>query len=219
MDDISEFFEAGGLPFDRPITFFEIGAHVGMHTRYFLEAFPKADLWVFEPDPRNAAEIRRHGLDKRVRLFELAIADRDGTMKMHLSSGRRKGGPPSTLENWTFSSSLKAPRAHLKKSPWVKFPHTAEVKVARLDTIKKEQGFGDIDFIWCDIQGAEDLMLAGAPETLARTRYLYTEYSDEELYEGQINMHEILRRLPGGPAAWEVVQDFGDDVFVRNRMM
>ncbi len=42
-----------------------------------------------------------------------------------------------------------------------------------------------IDFIYCDIQGAEKQMIAGANESLKKTRYLYTEYSNSEDYENQ----------------------------------
>lgn len=220
MQDIFEFFMNGPLPRDKKITFFEIGAHVGKHTELFLEIFPQAELWVFEPDPRNTAELKRLGFNKKTKLFELAIGDRDGDMQMYLSSGKvQKGDTRTTLQNWTFSSSLKKPKEHIKMAPWVKFEHFAKVKVARLDTLKKEHGFGDIDFIWADIQGAEDMMIAGGQETLARTRYLYTEYANTEVYEGQIPLDEIVKRLPGGAAQWEVVQDFSDDVLLKNKAM
>ncbi len=220
MNDIFEFLLGGTIPRDQKITFFEIGAHVGKHTEAFLKVFPMAELWVFEPDPRNTAELKRLGFDKKTKLFELAIGDKDGDMQMYLSSGKvQKGDPRTTLSNWTFSSSLKKPKEHLKAAPWVKFEHFAKVKVARLDTIKQQQGFGDIDFIWADIQGAEDMMIAGGQATLARTRYLYTEYANTELYEGQISLDEILKRMPGGPANWEVLADFSDDVLLKNKLM
>jgi 2-O-methyltransferase len=220
METIEQFFRSGVLPMDRPFTFFEIGAHVGQHTRWFLEIFPRADLWIFEPDPRNAGELRRLGLDKRTRLFEVAVGDRDDTMTMNLSSGiLKKGLPEFSNVNWTFSSSLKKPKKHLERYPWVKFAFTARVRVARLDSLKAEHGFGDIEFLWADIQGAEDMMIAGGQETLARTRYVYTEFGEVEYYEGQIGLQEIRRRLPGGERQWEVVFVQDDDVLLKNTSM
>lgn len=217
-DDIRAFLDSGVLSKDEPITIVELGAHVGMHTRLFRWLFPKARIWAFEPDPRNIAEIKRLGVDKSVHIVEAAIGDHDGTMTMHLSSGKVKAGDPRTsLSNWTFSSSLKQPRGHLKRFQWVKFPHTAKVKVITLDTFVREQGIDVIDFLWADVQGAEDMMIAGGQQALARTRYLFTEYSDEQLYEGQIGLEEILRRLPGGPGAWDVHKNYGDDALLRNR--
>jgi FkbM family methyltransferase len=220
MRNIFQFLLGGAVPRDREILFFEVGAHVGKQTQIFLKMFPLARLWIFEPDPRNTAELNRLGLDKKTRLFELAVGDRDGEMTMHLSSGRvMPGDPRTTLTNWTFSSSLKKPKRHLKEFPWVKFLHEARVKVARLDTLKREQGFGDIEFMWADVQGAEDMLIAGAQETLARTRYFYTEYANVELYEGQIGLEEIVKRLPGGARQWQTLAVFDDDVLLKNTAM
>ena len=65
--------------------------------------------------------------------------------------------------------------------------------------------FSKVDWIWCDVQGAEDLVIAGGQETLARTRFFYTEYIECEAYEGQIGRDEIHRRLPG---TWRIAEDY-----------
>ena len=68
-----------------------------------------------------------------------------------------------------------------------------------------------IDFIWADTQGAEGAIIRGATETLKFTKYLYTEFSDYEMYEGQINLDGILKLLP----TWKVLKiyetQFRDD--------
>ena len=46
------------------------------------------------------------------------------------------------------------------------------------------------------MQGAEGDMIAGGQATLARTRYLYTEYSNEEIYEGEPTLETLLAMLP-----------------------
>ncbi len=111
------------------------------------------------------------------------------------------------------SSSLKKPVKHLEMAPWVKFDTKVKVKVVTLDTFAATEGLAAIDFIWADVQGAEDQMIAGGQKALATTSYLYTEYSDVEVYQGQINLKQIVERLPG---KWEVLEDFGDDVLLRN---
>ena len=68
-----------------------------------------------------------------------------------------------------------------------------------LDSYAKN--LGRIDFIWADVQGAERKMIQGGLQTLSRTEWLYTEYSDVELYEGQPSLSEILVMLPD----WRVV--------------
>ena len=56
-------------------------------------------------------------------------------------------------------------------------------------------------------------MIRGGRESLSRTRFLYTEFSDEELYEGQITLSGILELLPD----FRIVEIWLDDVLLENR--
>jgi hypothetical protein len=69
-----------------------------------------------------------------------------------------------------------------------------------------------IDFIWADVQGAEGDVIRGGLATFQRTRYFYTEYIDEELYEGQITLDRMIELLP----RWTIVERWSDDVLLRN---
>ena len=68
-----------------------------------------------------------------------------------------------------------------------------------------------------DVQGAEGDVIEGGREILKRTRYLYTEYSDKELYEGELTLQQILSTLPG---EWKVLKKYerrnDGDVLLRN---
>ncbi len=46
------------------------------------------------------------------------------------------------------------------------------------------------------MQGAEEQLIRCGLETLAKTRYFYTEYDDRELYENQINLKTIQSLIP-----------------------
>ncbi|MBX3358099.1 MAG: FkbM family methyltransferase [Phycisphaeraceae bacterium] len=215
---IYDALQAGLLRGDTAGTIIEVGAHIGDDSARLRRMYPQARLICFEPDPRNAYEFRRLGRDAGLTLVEAAVSDTDGTAVMHLSGGRHPewAGHANAPRAWTQSSSLKMPSGHLKAFPWVKFKDTAKVRGVRLDSYAAEAGLGDIELIWADTQGAEDLMIAGGPKTLARTRLLFTEFSDQAMYEGQIPLAEILKRLPG---AWEVVERFKFDVLLRNTAM
>ena len=63
-----------------------------------------------------------------------------------------------------------------------------------------------------DMQGAEGDLVAGGRETLARTRYLYTECFDDELYEGAPTRSALLDMLPD----FEVVRLYESDILLRN---
>jgi len=179
----------------------EIGANDGSHTNKLFSTFPNAKIHAFEPDPRAIAKFKARGTDPRVSLFEMAIGAKDGQSEFHVSSGLPPGLPPEAQaqypQGWDQSGSLRPPKTHKIAWPWCKFETTITVPVRRLDSWAREHGVHEVDFIWADTQGAEGDLIAGGRETLAATRYFYTEYSNDEWYEGQPNLEQLLDMLPG----------------------
>lgn len=196
-------------------TFVEVGAHFGIDTREFRKMHPGARIVCFEPDPRNLAVLKAEGVDKICELHALALSDANGAADFHLSTGdttTRFTEEILRTHDWSCSSSLKEPTGHLAAHPWITFPSTVSVECVRLDDFAPLQGV-KIDFMWVDVQGAEDLVFAGAQATLKNTRYLYSEYSDHQLYRGQLTLGQILALV--GPA-FRVVHVFRDDVLLEN---
>lgn len=184
-----------------PKIFLELGAYRGDDSGWLAE-IPDVNIHAFEPDPRNNQEPRDN-----VTLHRAAIADYDGWGSLILSE-------QGWGQVWTHSSSIKKPKNHLLRYP-VTFGEEVEVQMITLDSICQQQGLGVIDFIWADIQGAEGEMIRGGKQTLARTRYLYTEYSDDELYENQITLRDILTLLPD----FRVLELWEDDVLLENQLL
>ncbi len=83
---------------------------------------------------------------------------------------------------------------HLRRAPWCTFDSGSAVLMRSLDSWASEAGVDRVDFIWADVQGAEGDVISRGQHTLARTRYFDTEYSNEELYEGQIDLMSLLDR-------------------------
>ena len=182
---------------DYPIVL-EIGAAEGEDTvRYVgaLVALNRPFRYIaFEPDERNIWHLRRL-MEKMNGAFDLvpyAVADTDRTL-------------PWRSSNHPYSGSVKEPKEHLTLYPDIKFSDPTFIDVIRLDDCYRANGFNKVDWIWCDVQGAEDLVLAGGQETFRRTRFFYTEYLECEAYQGQIGRDEIHRRLPG---KWRIAEDY-----------
>lgn len=194
-----------------PKVMLEIGVHFGEDTRKFREMLPNARIVGFEPDPRNIQIIRNTGIDKICEFHPIALSDKNEIRTFYMSSGKATHQTDRQhLENdWSSSSSLKKPTGHLDLHKWITFPQTAHVPCMRLDDIPTLKE-GIIDFIWADVQGAEDLVFSGAKDVLSRTRYVYTEYATD-LYEGQLNRDQLLALF--GPT-WNVVYDFGGDILI-----
>jgi 2-O-methyltransferase len=116
-------------------------------------------------------------------------------------------------QGWDYSGSIRAPKNATALYPWLKFESKIRVPVRSLDSWASERGIKKIDFIWADMQGAEGDLVAGGRETLARTRYLYTEYSDQEEYEGQPTLPQLATMLPN----FSILQRYRGDVFFENK--
>jgi FkbM family methyltransferase len=193
----------------------EVGANDGFHTQWFLDLRGDAAIYCFEPDPRAVARFKaRIGPAARVQLFQLALSNAQGTATFYQSSGGEPGAHEAPAgQDWDASGSIKKPKKHLEKHADIRFDSTLEIETRRLDDWCREAGIEQIDFLWMDVQGAEREVLEGAGDMLERTHFIYTEYSNEELYEGQATLAELLRLLPG----FEVLIVYPGDVLLRNK--
>ena len=194
----------------------EIGTHFGNDTIEIRKLFPKSEIICFEPDPRNVSVIKENWNSNNVGvLYELAASDFNGKTTFHLSSGDCSFWTDDELwskKEWSASSSIKKPVKHTEVHPWIKFDEVIEVDCVKLDDF---QPLNEkiIDFIWMDVQGAEDLVINGSKKILTHTRFLFTEYNNEELYENQLNLEGILELL--GPD-WSVLSIFSNDILLKN---
>lgn len=192
-------------------TILEIGCNSGGDTLAMLRAMPQAKIYCFEPDPRAIARFRKKlGSNlERVRLFEVALSDRSGPIEFHASGG---GAFP---EGFDQSGSIRRPKNHLVEYPLVSFGKTITVQTLTLDDWCSQNDITNVDFIWMDVQGAEGDVIAGARNILQKTRFLYTEYSNNELYEGQLSLKQLMALLP----LFDIIAKYPGDVLLRNRRL
>ena len=188
----------------------EIGTSTGEDTLAFLREFTNIKLYCFEPDPR-CLEIHKSKVnDSRCQLNTIAISDVDGEAEFYQSSGSYEGF--TEYSEWLQSSSLKTPKNHLEAHSWCKFENKVIVPTRRLDAWFEENPLDEIDLIWADVQGAEENLIKGGLKTLSHTKYFYTEYEDDELYEGQITLDQIKNLLPN----FKAIGYFGNNVLFKN---
>jgi FkbM family methyltransferase len=186
---------------DRPIVF-ELGVNTATDTERLIDELKPSKYIGFECDPHYIAIIKEKQLP--IQLVEAAVAARNGTTILYQSF---------IADEHAGSSSIRKPKNHLKEFTHVEFPNTTRVKTVSLDSFCAVEGIDHIDFIWVDIQGAEIDMIRGGQKTLSQTRYMLTEYSNNELYEGQVGQAQLLRALPG---KWRVLKDYKSDVLLEN---
>lgn len=181
---------------------FDIGCNNGADTLSFRSQFPDAEIYSFEPEPnlaKNLANLPAH-------FFELAVSNIDGAIPFYPSN------------NWNPAGSTLIPNLLLESHSWIEWGKPILVYSTTLDTFINEYEIDIIDFIWADVQGAEEYMILGGTDTFRRkVKYLYTEYSIGELYETATTLERIRELLPD----YELVEMFdtnihGGNVLLRN---
>jgi len=183
---------------ENPIIF-EIGANDGTDTMRLAEMFENPKIHCFEPDPFTFEKLNQHisHLNKNIITNCCALSNYTGEANFYIADN-------------TYSSSLKKPVEHLSVYSFVKFQENKIVKVDTLDNYAKTHKINYCDFVWMDVQGAEDLVIEGGKEFFKRTKYLYTEFSNKELYERAPNKFKILELLPGFEIL-EVIREWDAD--------
>jgi FkbM family methyltransferase len=137
-------FQAHVRPGD---TVLDVGAHVGYYT--VLSAVLAGDsgsVWSFEPNPANAAFLRRHAAINRlarVRVEQAAVSDAEGTARFDFGGGSGTG--------------------HLSADGAI------EVRTLRLDDFCAAHGILP-HAVKIDVEGAEAAVLAGAERTIDSAR-------------------------------------------------
>ena len=208
-----------------PLLICDIGCCEGEDSVRYARRFPNARLLAFEPLPTNLA-LARENLDhhsvRNVELLGIALSDRQGTARFHVSSGIPKD--KFAGEDWNYgnkSSSLLPPAEKTPMYGWVRFDEVLEVATDTLDHVCEVRGIRHIDFIHLDVQGAEHLVLAGAEEILPHTTALWLEVADKQLYAGQplrCEMEQFLSRR-GFVLGTEIRREAEGDQFYVNAHM
>lgn len=165
-------------------TVIDVGAHTGEFAIMIAEMMPGVAVLSFEPQQAEFAELE-HNLRTipNSHAFRCALGDREETLELHRSA-------------FSQSSSLRTMTDLHKEA----FPESAgesleQVEVRRLDDVLADLEIRPEILVKIDAQGYEDKVLAGATQTLARSKAAILEVSFRELYEGQPLFDSIYRTM------------------------
>lgn len=143
---------ARALPKYRMQTVFDVGANVGQSAREYLEKFPGAQIYSFEPVRSTFRQLEANlkGQD-RVRCFQLAFGalPQQGTMVLQDKSVM------------SFLSSAARPSSGEENAI------TEQVEVATLDEFCRRHRVDRINYIKIDTEGGDMNVLQGAQQLLA----------------------------------------------------
>jgi len=143
-------------------TVYDIGANVGLYSRFLVQYFRASHVYAFEPMESNrsllAENLKIAGCTTQVTIVPSAIGDQDGTCDFQVDSLTSNSG---TLDAVTHGGPSQSHRQYGLP------PVTERVSVSRLDTLVETKGFPKPDMIKLDVEGAEALALDGARHVLS----------------------------------------------------
>jgi FkbM family methyltransferase len=157
---------------------FDVGAHSGYFSLLFARlAGDSGAVHAFEPVPETAGRLRANlarnpALGTTVRVWELALSDREGRLRLNVAGAANTG------------ASHVAPVAEVE-DPWRREAGVAraiEVECRTGDSIWRELGRPEVGLVKIDVEGHEIHVLRGMREMLATGRpFVLTEVRDRML--------------------------------------
>jgi FkbM family methyltransferase len=162
----------------------DFGSNIGISAAYFLSRGPNVHTYLFEPLPANVERLQTNlaGFRDRYTLEQVAVGPADGEVEFGWEETGRYGGVGAATGRTIVVASRNS-------------TNVLEELVSR---------HGRIDVLKVDIEGLEDAVITGIPDTLARhIRKLYVEYTfdDNPLADTHALTHygkiAQFTRLPG----------------------
>lgn len=173
-----------------PTTIFDVGAHIGETAMDFLDSFPKARIYCFEPDTDSYRQLSRAvGGYPRVHCLNCALGENSGVASFYRNAFDQTN---SLLKTDEQSSRYIAPDLLETRS-------VISVDVRAVDGFRREHQIDTIDLLKIDSQGYEMKILRGAEQSLGAGAIplIYLEVNFVPVYECQPSFHEIIEYLVG----------------------
>ena len=181
-------------------TFLDVGSAHGGHSVAALLAFPGIRAFAFEPLPDVFEVLTRVAADRpAISPLPLALGREETAARIHRS---RSSGS---------SSLLPMLDAHPEHFPGTEVTGGEEVRVRSLDACI-EAGTVSVErpaLMKIDVQGFEDRVIEGAERTLGRIDALIVEMSLVPLYDGQVLLPDLRRRIEALGFTWRGQFDEG----------
>jgi FkbM family methyltransferase len=151
---------------------FDVGAHVGLMSRAFLEAFPHAHVHAFEPHPNSFACLTQLK-SERLSLHRLALSDAPGEGRFFVYADVVD---PTEATPASMNNSLVERRQFGLIAG--QYSRSITVEKSTVDLVCQQEGVEALELLKIDTEGHEREVLAGAAETLARrgVRFVFLEF-------------------------------------------
>jgi len=157
------------------VCIFDVGANKGQSAKTYRAAFPKADIYCFEPIPEMLVKLENQfSTDNKIHIEPKAVAQKKGSATFYVNA---HVGSSSLLKR-TSDEKRYYKKEHVQND-------SIEVETISLDEFVQENNISKAHILKFDIQGGELQALKGAESLLrsGNTSIVYTEVSFTPLYD------------------------------------
>ena len=165
-------------------TVLDVGANEGQFAKKIRELAPGAFIYSFEPLP-EVFEALKAGFegDTKFKAFPYGLGQQEESIDIYLN-------------DYTPSSSILAmAQKHEENFPETQNKRVVQINLKRLDDLMRSEKTAGPFLLKIDVQGFEENVIAGAPETIAKADVILIELSFVKLYENQPLFHRIYSIL------------------------
>jgi FkbM family methyltransferase len=163
----------------------DVGANTGQWSGMLLNCLTPAKLIIIEPLPEAFAVLqKKFGNKKGVQLHNVAIGERESIERLKITRD-------------TTGASLLQPREEMRAVIGSNWTITSEIEVPMTTLDRLLVDLTEVSLLKIDVQGYEKSVLAGARQTLAKTKFLLIELNFMPQYDGGSwfgEVHQILTR-------------------------
>lgn len=141
-------------------TIFDVGANIGWYSNHLSKKLPGATIYSFEPIPETFAQVKRNtelNQAKNITLNNVALSDKVQTLTFYYSP---------TITGASSAANITENENMAK----------LECQTNTIDKFVKENNISKLDFIKCDVEGAEFMVYKGGAETIEKYKpIVFTE--------------------------------------------
>ena len=162
---------------------FDVGAERGRYTRRYLEMFPRATVYAFEPAPVAYGALADLAKDEpRLKVIPAVVLDRAGETTFKIASADVLSSILDFQPGWTEHKTVTE----------------IQVPAITLDDFCKQEGIEAVDVLKVDVQGAELWALKGATRLLTNgVKVILCELNYQSRYVGQCWHFSVCEFLAG----------------------